>query len=86
MKCIPGEKAIIVAANYGYGGDLELDIQIPLIEMKLNDNDKYQVEDLWNNKTQIMDKDELNKFKVVIPPYGHKGGGISVTKITPLEK
>lgn len=86
VRYIPGEKAIVVAANYGIGVDIDLDIQIPLAEMEIDSHDTYKVEDLMRDETQILSKNELINLRVIIPPYwNNKRGGVSIIKITPMD-
>jgi hypothetical protein len=86
IRYMPGEKAILVAANYGIGVDIELVLDIPLGEMGLDGNDTYLVEDLMHEESTLLGSSEVKKLKTVISPYyNNRRGGIRIIKITPVK-
>jgi len=85
VRYIPGKKAIVVAANYGIGVPVEINLQLPLDKMELSGSDAYLVEDLMRDRTETLTEREIKNFTVSIPPYWNNlRGGVAIIRISPV--
>ena len=81
-RFVRGEKALIVAVNESQKRDIDVRLTIPLNKMGMV-SDYFEVEDLWNDKVDIVHKNELTDLKVHIKKDKQKGGGVFLLKIRP---
>ncbi len=81
-RFLPGEKAILVAGNSSRA-DVTYTLEVPLEEMGLEGRTSYLVTDLWEDRSEILQEEDLRHYLLTVPADYTEGGGVRAVKIEP---